>query len=185
MFTDGSESKLEPLAKQESSGSPTLKATPHSRELPTGKSITILKRPRTTILVIIGLTSLTLILNIVWLSWAAANSTPGYGDSVIFRGDCSKVKQLKLWLHVLINILSTVLVTGSSYCMARQPFTFSTDTLQVSKLWTLPVVKRSIWHIPKDNHAGLVFGTFRICSELAGRRDWRSSPWALAQWQSM
>lgn len=92
------------------------KTTTHSSGIDLDKRIKILQRPRTTILIIIGLAVLTLIFNIAWLSWASSISKPGYGDSVIFRGSCSKVKNLKLWLHLLINILSTVLVSGSNYC---------------------------------------------------------------------
>lgn len=109
--------KEDTVANVDSNTSSPLKQSSHSRGLDEGKTIAILNRPRTTILVILGLTILVLILNIVFISWASANSTQGYGDSIIYRGSCTHVKNLKLWLHLLINVLSTVLVTGSSYCM--------------------------------------------------------------------
>ena len=35
----------------------------------------------------------------------------------IYQGHCDKVKKLNLWLHLLINVLSTVLLGTSNYCM--------------------------------------------------------------------
>lgn len=42
-----------------------------------------------------------------------------YGDhgGVLRQGDCGQIKDLNRGLHVLINVLSTVLLSGSSYCM--------------------------------------------------------------------
>lgn len=110
------EEKVDTVANVDSNTSSPVKQTSHSRELDDGKTITVLNKPRTTILLILGLTVLVLILNIAFVSWGAANSTQGYGDSIIYTGSCSYVKNLKLWLHLLVNVLSTVLVTGSSYC---------------------------------------------------------------------
>jgi hypothetical protein len=46
-----------------------------------------------------------------------------YGGSVtadfkpVFTGDCGKTKSLNTWLHLTINVLSSVLLAGSNYCM--------------------------------------------------------------------
>lgn len=48
----------------------------------------------------------------IWGSAAAQN-----GRGVFFDGDCDRVKRLNTGLHVFINILSTILLGGSNYCM--------------------------------------------------------------------
>lgn len=35
----------------------------------------------------------------------------------LFVGNCDKVHQMSLWCHLAINVLSTLLISGSSYCM--------------------------------------------------------------------
>ncbi|KAH7093703.1 hypothetical protein FB567DRAFT_178552 [Paraphoma chrysanthemicola] len=46
----------------------------------------------------------------IWGSTARSNG-------VLLEGDCGRVKRLNTGLHVLINILSTILLSGSNYCM--------------------------------------------------------------------
>jgi hypothetical protein len=43
----------------------------------------------------------------------------GLTDSIapIYRGDCAKVEKFNTWVHLAINVLSTVLLSGSNYCM--------------------------------------------------------------------
>lgn len=38
-------------------------------------------------------------------------------QGVLYEGPCSKVKRLGIGLHFVINILSTVLLAASNYCM--------------------------------------------------------------------
>jgi hypothetical protein len=38
-------------------------------------------------------------------------------SGVLFEGDCNRVEYLNTGLHVFINILSTILLSGSNYCM--------------------------------------------------------------------
>jgi hypothetical protein len=48
-------------------------------------------------------------------------SYPGpHGIGTIYQGDCNTVKRLDLWLHLLINLLSTGLLMASNYCMQLQ-----------------------------------------------------------------
>lgn len=95
------------------------------------KVIEVYDKPRITILVLIALATLCLILNIAFLAWASSRSTLGYGTHVIVTSDCASVKRLKVWLHLVINILSTVLVTGSSYC--EQPMLMQIQTLIIPR----------------------------------------------------
>jgi hypothetical protein len=58
------------------------------------------------------------LINLVWLIWASQHygSKGGYG--ILQQGDCEVSKHLNLWLHLVINILSTGLLLGSSAFMA-------------------------------------------------------------------
>lgn len=39
---------------------------------------------------------------------------------LLYAGDCDTVKQLGRWTHLLINVLSTKLLSASNYCMQLQ-----------------------------------------------------------------
>ncbi|KAK5653795.1 hypothetical protein OQA88_7953 [Cercophora sp. LCS_1] len=42
------------------------------------------------------------------------------GVGLIFEGECYKVRSLDQWIHLLINLLSTGLLSASNYCMQLQ-----------------------------------------------------------------
>ncbi|PFH60353.1 hypothetical protein XA68_11095 [Ophiocordyceps unilateralis] len=42
------------------------------------------------------------------------------GIGLIFQGDCEAVKRLNQWLHLVINLLSTGMLSASNYCMQLQ-----------------------------------------------------------------
>lgn len=46
-----------------------------------------------------------------------AHGTEGNGVGTITEGQCSRMKNISLWLHLAINILGTVLLAASNYCM--------------------------------------------------------------------
>ncbi|KIW27128.1 uncharacterized protein PV07_06897 [Cladophialophora immunda] len=60
--------------------------------------------------------AISLLINLVVVSWLAAR---GHGASLIevYNGDCGKVESLDIWIHLAINTLSTLLLGGSNYCM--------------------------------------------------------------------
>lgn len=66
---------------------------------------------------------LVLALNLGFVIWAIRHRSPMEGDEnnqdqgVLYEGSCSKVKRLGIGLHFVINILSTVLLAASNYCM--------------------------------------------------------------------
>lgn len=67
----------------------------------------------------LAVTITVLIVNISWLIWAKTHYggiESGYG--IIHRGDCDAAKKTNTWLHLLINILSTLLLTGSNAFMS-------------------------------------------------------------------
>lgn len=61
--------------------------------------------------------ALVLFANIGWTAWAQARFGTQSGIGTIFLGSCVKAKRLSLWLHLLINILSTLLLGASNFCM--------------------------------------------------------------------
>ncbi|KAF2807166.1 uncharacterized protein BDZ99DRAFT_447454 [Mytilinidion resinicola] len=63
------------------------------------------------------ISAIVLIVNIVWTAWAMSKNNTRNGIGTLFQGDCGVVKKLDLWLHLLINILSTVLLGSSNFCM--------------------------------------------------------------------
>ena len=56
-------------------------------------------------------------LNVGWTSWASTTYKTSGGIGTLYIGDCSTVKTLNLWLHLAINILSTLLLGSSNYFM--------------------------------------------------------------------
>ena len=59
--------------------------------------------------------SASFLLNFIATIWGSRH---GFGVStVLFQGDCERVRQMNTALHFLINVLSTVLLSSSNYCM--------------------------------------------------------------------
>ncbi len=59
-----------------------------------------------------------LIVNLSWLFYARSHYGITDGFGTIQQGECSEVKHLSTWYHLLINIMSTLLLTGSNAFMA-------------------------------------------------------------------
>lgn len=58
-----------------------------------------------------------LLVNLVFTIWAAAKSQSGINIGVIWEENCSTVRQADLWIHIVVNILGTVLLGSSNYTM--------------------------------------------------------------------
>lgn len=58
-----------------------------------------------------------LVINIIVTIWGSAKFGVHGSLVTIQDGDCSRSKDLSLWLHLAINILSTLLLGASNYCM--------------------------------------------------------------------
>ncbi len=54
------------------------------------------------------------LVNLIVTIWGSRRSI---GGGVLFQGDCKKASRLDTGLHILINVFSTVLLSGSNYCM--------------------------------------------------------------------
>lgn len=61
----------------------------------------------------------TFAINLAFIAWATSNRTQTlqHGIGTISENKCQKVKQWNTILHVIINIISTILLSGSNYCM--------------------------------------------------------------------
>lgn len=57
------------------------------------------------------------LLNIAALIWATVVHDSRGPIAPLYKGSCSTVSQMSLWMHLLINILSTLLLSGSNYTM--------------------------------------------------------------------
>jgi len=55
-----------------------------------------------------------LITNIAWVCWAKTHAEDRGGFGTIKEADCNSAKRLNTWLHLLINFLSTLIMSGSS-----------------------------------------------------------------------
>jgi hypothetical protein len=58
-----------------------------------------------------------LLLNVAILAWAATRPRNADGYKSAYSGSCSTSKTLSRWIHLGINILSTLLLGASNYAM--------------------------------------------------------------------
>ncbi|KAI9836725.1 MAG: hypothetical protein M1837_003257 [Sclerophora amabilis] len=72
---------------------------------------------RCSVMIAIVATSAVLLINIVWTVWAVLTYGSHGGYTTLYEGNCSKTSKLSTWLHLVINVLSSVLLGGSNFCM--------------------------------------------------------------------
>ncbi|KAL2832622.1 hypothetical protein BDW59DRAFT_169440 [Aspergillus cavernicola] len=94
-----------------------------------------------------------LLLNLAMLSWATLRHS-SEGKSVLYSGDCDRVKEISAGIHFLINILSTLLLSASNFGMQclSAPTRQDVDRAHGRKKWLdigVPSV-RNLWRIPKS-----------------------------------
>lgn len=61
--------------------------------------------------------AIVLLVNLGFTIGVAGNHSVQNWIGVMYDGDCRKAENLSVFLHLLINILSTVLLSASNYCM--------------------------------------------------------------------
>ncbi len=78
-----------------------------------------------------------LIINLIVTIWGTARFGIHGNLVTIQHGDCSKTKKLSLWLHLAINILSTLLLGASNYCMQclSSPSRAEIDSAHSQHVW--------------------------------------------------
>ncbi|KAK6860389.1 hypothetical protein PG995_004025 [Apiospora arundinis] len=67
-----------------------------------------------------AIAGLVFVANLGLTIYALAHFGSRDGVGLLYAGDCDTVKQLDRWLHLLINVLSTGLLSASNYCMQLQ-----------------------------------------------------------------
>ena len=77
------------------------------------------KRSRA-LLLHISVVGVILLINFALTLWGVTHYARFHGVATIYQGDCGFVKRLDLWLHLLINLLSTGMLMASNYCMQLQ-----------------------------------------------------------------
>lgn len=64
-----------------------------------------------------ALTGSVFLVNLTLTIWASKTFGLDGGVGTIQNGNCHRTKNLSLWLHLAINVLSTTLLSASNYCM--------------------------------------------------------------------
>ena len=83
----------------------------HFRERPTGWQIGV---AASFILVV-----LVLVLHISLIVWIYVSLKPRDGVGLAHEGNCSQIRQWSQWIHFLINLLGSLMLAASNYCMQR------------------------------------------------------------------
>src|SRR5262249_7528083 len=63
--------------------------------------------------------SIVLIINLGFTISVTSNHSVQNWIGTIYSGDCTTTKNRSVFLHLVINILSTILLSSSNYCMVR------------------------------------------------------------------
>lgn len=60
-------------------------------------------------------------INLAFTLWGLGHRANEDGIRALYEGDCEKVHRLSVGGHLLINILSTILLSASNYCIVCIP----------------------------------------------------------------
>jgi len=76
-------------------------------------------------------------INSILTLWASIRYGNSGGLATIQEGSCQKTKILSLWLHLAINVLSTILLSASNYCMQclSSPTREEADRAHRKRVW--------------------------------------------------
>jgi len=98
----------------------------HSSQVPTAEAGAAVPKPSQNLrfsgwrrgsLIAASATWTVFIINISIFIWMWSSSSIKGGNGVAFRGSCKTSNALDIFIHLLINILSTCLLGASNYCM--------------------------------------------------------------------
>ena len=93
--------------------------------------------PRSALLSCAWIAATTMIINVAVTVWASSVYGIERGLGTLYRGDCKRVESFVFWIHLGINLLSTLLVGASNYSM--QCLSFPTrdeiDKAHSRKFW--------------------------------------------------
>ena len=82
-------------------------------------------------------TGTVLVINLILITWIAAGGGHDGSLGVIQQGSCQKTKHMSLWLHLAINVLSTLLLGASNYTMQclSSPTREEINTAHRQRIW--------------------------------------------------
>jgi hypothetical protein len=61
--------------------------------------------------------ALILVINLSFTIWAAVKSQSGTKVGTLYEGNCQTVSRLSSWLHIVLNIMGTILLSASNFAM--------------------------------------------------------------------
>ncbi|KUI56184.1 hypothetical protein VP1G_03514 [Cytospora mali] len=81
--------------------------------------------------------SVIFVCNLFFTIFAVLRYDSQKGVGLIYEGDCTTVGDLDLWIHLVINLLSTGMLSASNFCMQLQaaPTRASVDRAHENKEW--------------------------------------------------
>ena len=104
------------------------------------------------------------LINLITTIWALAHAGNGLsGTLALYSGSCTRTHKLNVGIHLLLNIFSTILLSGSNYCTTLHALALADR--QISNAYLHPLAKKSIK--PTQRTAGLtlaylVSGTLKV-----------------------
>lgn len=98
-------------------------------------------------------TAVIFLVNLSWMVWGSTRYEVANGIGSIYQGSCNTTKQLDQWLHLAINVLSTLLMGSSNFCMQvlAAPTREEIDSAHAMHKWLdigTPSI-RNLWWIDK------------------------------------
>jgi hypothetical protein len=77
------------------------------------------------------------IINLSGTIWAIRTKGQQDGRGTIYGGSCTRVRELNVAIHLLINVLSTILLSASNYCMQclSAPTRIEVDKAHAKRQW--------------------------------------------------
>jgi hypothetical protein len=72
---------------------------------------------RTSLYMFMGLACAVFIVNTGILAWIVWTRGTNDGVDILYEASCDKTKKVNIGIHLLINILSSALLSASNYCM--------------------------------------------------------------------
>ncbi|KAJ9645682.1 hypothetical protein H2199_002721 [Coniosporium tulheliwenetii] len=121
-----------------------------------------------------AITSCVFLINLIVTIWAVSiTKVDSDGKSLLYDGSCSNIKQLNTNVHLLINVLSTFLLSGSNYCMQclSAPTRPELDRAHMQKKWLdigIPSVRNLTRISRKRALLWIILGTSSLPLHLLG-----------------
>ena len=108
-----------------------------------------------------------LVLNVTVTIWASKTFGLSGGIGTIHRDTCPSIKHIGLWVHVAINVISTILLGASNYCMQClcSPTRREVDKAHENNTW-LDIGIQSFRNLMKIRKVRVVFWVLLAVSSI-------------------